>query len=71
MLDADKCLQELLDTVRQKQEFTFDEYKALLNLQCGVDQVLIQNGSVAQASDKKYSSYVIELHGMELEDGDG
>jgi len=41
----------------------------MLNLQCGVDQALVLSGGVAQAADKKYSTYVIELHGMELEDG--
>jgi exocyst complex component 4 len=56
----------LLDTCRQKQEFTFDEYKTILDLQCGVDPT---KGSKAgnQASDRNYSMYVIELHGLELE----
>ncbi|KAI0639631.1 Sec8 exocyst complex component-specific domain-containing protein [Trametes polyzona] len=56
---------ELLDTVRQKQEFTFDEYKAILDLQCGV-QPSLTNGA-AQAADRNYNMYLIELHGLELE----
>ncbi|KAI0720009.1 Sec8 exocyst complex component-specific domain-containing protein [Cerioporus squamosus] len=56
---------ELLDAVRQKQEFTFDEYKAILDLQCGVE--LSRTGGVAQAADRNYNMYLIELHGLELE----
>lgn len=55
----------MLDTVRQKQEFTFDEYKAILDLQCGVQPNLKNNG--AQAADRNYNMYLIELHGLELE----
>ena len=58
-------LQELLDTVRQKQEFTFDEYKAILDLQCGVQPS--PAGGAAQAADRNYNMYLIELHGLELE----
>ncbi|RPD82339.1 hypothetical protein L226DRAFT_541685 [Lentinus tigrinus ALCF2SS1-7] len=56
---------ELLDAVRQKQEFTFDEYKAILDLQCGVEPS--RTGGVAQAADRNYNMYLIELHGLELE----
>ncbi|KAI0361385.1 hypothetical protein OH77DRAFT_1417634 [Trametes cingulata] len=56
---------DMLDTVRQKQEFTFDEYKAILDLQCGV-QPSPTNG-MAQATDRNYNMYLIELHGLELE----
>ncbi|EIW64251.1 exocyst subunit SEC8 [Trametes versicolor FP-101664 SS1] len=56
---------DMLDTVRQKQEFTFDEYKAILDLQCGVQPNLKNNG--AQAADRNYNMYLIELHGLELE----
>ncbi|KAH9857960.1 Sec8 exocyst complex component-specific domain-containing protein [Lenzites betulinus] len=56
---------DMLDTVRQKQEFTFDEYKAILDLQCGV-QPSHTNGA-AQAADRNYNMYLIELHGLELE----
>ena len=57
--------QDLLEAVRQKQEFTFDEYKAILDLQCGV-QPSATNGA-AQAADRNYNMYLIELHGLELE----
>ncbi|KAI0801047.1 Sec8 exocyst complex component-specific domain-containing protein [Fomes fomentarius] len=56
---------EMLDSVRRKQEFTFDEYKAILDLQCGVE--LSRTGGVAQAADRNYNMYLIELHGLELE----
>ncbi|TBU63725.1 Sec8 exocyst complex component-specific domain-containing protein [Dichomitus squalens] len=56
---------ELLETVRQKQEFTFDEYKAILDLQCGVQPSAA--GGAAQAADRNYNMYLIELHGLELE----
>lgn len=51
--------------VRKKQEFTFDEYKAILDLQCGVE--LSRASGVAQAADRNYNMYLIELHGLELE----
>ena len=38
----------------------------MLNLQCGVDQTKGQAG-ISQASDRNYNSYIIELHGLELE----
>ncbi|KAI0778405.1 Sec8 exocyst complex component-specific domain-containing protein [Trametes elegans] len=56
---------DLLEAVRQKQEFTFDEYKAILDLQCGV-QPSATNGA-AQAADRNYNMYLIELQGLELE----
>ena len=59
--------QNMLDRVRQKQVFSFDEYKVMLDLQCGVDPTLGEK-SASQALDRNYSMYVIELHGMELED---
>jgi len=67
----EKGPQALLDNVRKERAFSFEEYKAMLNLQCGVDQSIVQSGGVAQAADKKYGSYVIELHGMELDGVDG
>lgn len=54
----------MLDSIRQKQIFSFDEYKTMLDLQCGV----AQGGSGAtKANDRNYSMYVIDLHGLELE----
>ncbi|KAG2350162.1 hypothetical protein BDR05DRAFT_978965 [Suillus weaverae] len=58
--------QGLLDSIRQHQNFTFDEYKTILNLQCGVDQSIGEAG-VAKATDQNYSMYLIDLHGLELE----
>ncbi|KAG1768897.1 hypothetical protein EV702DRAFT_712292 [Suillus placidus] len=52
--------QGLLDSIRQHQNFTFDEYKTILNLQCGVDQSIGEAG-VAKATDHNYSMYRLEL----------
>jgi exocyst complex component 4 len=56
----------MLDSIRKKQLFSFDEYKTMLDLQCGVNQ---RQGEpdAAQATDRNYSMYVIDLHGLELE----
>jgi exocyst complex component 4 len=55
----------MLDGIRQKQVFSFDEYQVMLNLQCGVNQADGDEG--ARATDRNYSMYVIDLHGLELE----
>lgn len=56
----------MLDSIRREKRFRFEEYQALLKLQCGVDQTLREADS-NQATDRKYSTYVIDLHGLELE----
>jgi len=38
----------------------------MLNLKCGVDQSR-KDRSGAQANDKNYSMYIIDLHGLEME----
>ncbi|KAF8913032.1 exocyst complex component sec8 [Gymnopilus junonius] len=58
--------QEMLDGIRQRQEFTFDEYQVMLNLQCGVDPA----NSEVKPTDRNYSMYVIDLHGMEMDKSD-
>ncbi|KAH9937245.1 Sec8 exocyst complex component-specific domain-containing protein [Fomitopsis serialis] len=60
--------QDMLDSIRKKQEFSFDEYKVMLDLQCGVDPTNSEQ-SAAQATNRSYSLYVIDLHGLELQDG--
>ncbi|KAI0048336.1 hypothetical protein FA95DRAFT_1558105 [Auriscalpium vulgare] len=57
----------MLDSIRTQQVFSFDEYKVMLNLQCGFDQSQGEK-SASQATDRNYSMYVIDLHGLELED---
>ncbi|KZT30767.1 hypothetical protein NEOLEDRAFT_1159877 [Neolentinus lepideus HHB14362 ss-1] len=57
---------DMLNSVRQKQSYSFDEYKTMLGLQCGVDPSMGEAG-VAKATDRNYSMYVIDLHGLELE----
>lgn len=61
--------QEMLETIRQKQCFTFDEYQTMLNLQCGVDPAEGESG-IAKATDRNYGMYVIELHGLEINSSD-
>jgi len=56
----------MLDRIRREQVFTLDEYKVMLDLQCGVDPVL-GDKSMSQARDRNYNMYVIDLHGLELE----
>jgi exocyst complex component 4 len=56
----------MLESVRTKQIFTFDEYQSMLNLQCGVDPTMGDAGAQA-ATDRNYSLYMIDLHGLEME----
>lgn len=58
----------MIDSIRQKNLFSFDEYKTMLDLQCGVDPTVA--GGAAQATDRNYNMYVIDLHGLELEQSD-
>lgn len=62
--------QALLAAARERPEFAFEEYEAMLALQCGVDIEAGADGA-QRAVDRNYSSYVIELHGMEMDMGKG
>ena len=55
----------MLDGIRQKQYFSFDEYQVMLDLQCGVNST--SERGAQQATDRNYSMYVIDLHGLEME----
>ncbi|KAI9513074.1 Sec8 exocyst complex component-specific domain-containing protein [Russula earlei] len=57
---------DMLDLIRKEQTFAFEQYEVMLNLQCGVDQSR-KDRSGAQARDKNYSMYIIDLHGLEME----
>ncbi|KAH9996469.1 Sec8 exocyst complex component-specific domain-containing protein [Russula vinacea] len=57
---------DMLALIRKQLTFTFDQYEVMLNLQCGVDQSR-KDRSGAQAVDKNYSMYIIDLHGLEME----
>ena len=57
----------MLDGIRKRQSFTFDEYQTMLNLQCGVDP---SRPNESRATDRNYSLYVIDLHGLEMEKSD-
>lgn len=52
----------MLAGIRKRQEFTFDEYQIMLNFQCGVEE------GKKDPMDRNYSMYMIDLHGLELED---
>lgn len=57
----------MLDRIREKQIFNFDEYKTMLSFQCGVNP-LEGDAGVVKATDRKYNMYVIELHGLVMDD---
>ncbi|KAF9076098.1 Sec8 exocyst complex component-specific domain-containing protein [Rhodocollybia butyracea] len=48
--------EHMLQGIKQLQEFSFDDYQTMLALQCA-----------SQATDRDYGMYVIELHGLEIE----
>jgi exocyst complex component 4 len=54
---------ELLESIRRGQEFTFDEYRTMLSLQCNVDESKGGSG-IAGATDRSYSMYIIDLHSI-------
>lgn len=56
----------MLEGIRAKQEFSFDEYQTMLMLQCGIDPAQGDAG-IGTATDRNYSAYVIDLHGLELD----
>jgi len=58
----------MLDGARKKHFFNFAEYQTMLNLQCGVD--LSDVATAGKATDRNYSSYVVELHGLEMDKSD-
>jgi len=58
---------EMLKSIKAKPQFTFEEYRSMLNFQCGVDQSLGEAGA-AQATDRDYNMYLIELHSLAIGD---
>jgi exocyst complex component 4 len=57
---------DMLASIHKQRAFTIGQYEVMLNLQCGVDQSQ-KDHSGAQATDKNYSMYIIDLHGLEME----
>ncbi|KAJ7786127.1 exocyst complex component sec8 [Mycena metata] len=57
--------QDMLDSIRKKQVFTFEEYSTMLGLQCKV----LPGEEGAKGADRNFSMYVIDLHGLEIESG--
>ncbi|QRV97223.1 exocyst complex component Sec8 [Ceratobasidium sp. AG-Ba] len=62
----------MLEHIKDKQSFGFEEYKSMLNLQCGVDQALAESNQLSaaasQASVREYNDYLIELHALAIDD---
>ena len=58
----------MLDGVRKKHFFKFDEYQTMLNFQCGVDPS--DAATAGKATDRDYSSYIVDLHGLEMNKSD-
>ncbi|KAL5639427.1 hypothetical protein ACGC1H_006810 [Rhizoctonia solani] len=62
----------MLERIRNNQVFGFEEYRSMLNLQCGVDQALADHarlsGAPHQTSDREYNDYLIELHAHAIND---
>ena len=56
----------MIEGIKVKQEFAFEEYHVMLKLICGVDQ-RIPNAGPAQAADRSYGMHVIELQQLEME----
>lgn len=64
----------MIESIRKKQiSFDFEDYKSLLNLQCGIDQSSKDDPSDGPASatgDKSrllYNNYLIELFTLDVE----
>lgn len=60
----------MLNSIKQQQEFSFDDYQIMLALQCGVVDLNPsdpRHSLATQATDRNYSMYVIDLHGLEIE----
>ena len=55
--------QTMLSLIRQKQEFSFEEYRTMLSLQCGVNESKGEAG-VAEATNRSFSMYMIDLHSI-------
>ncbi|KAF5385527.1 hypothetical protein D9757_005437 [Collybiopsis confluens] len=60
---------DMLQGIQKRQEFSFDDYQTMLALQCGVDPNPTdpRQSMASQATDRNYSMYVIDLHGLEIE----
>lgn len=57
----------MLASIKRRPQFTLDDYKSMLNFQCGVDQAGGEQ-SISNASDTNYNSYVTELHALAIEE---
>lgn len=55
----------MLDTVREKPQFTFDEYKAILCLQSGVDQSV---GDEDLGATSEYRLHLFDLERLTISD---
>lgn len=58
----------MLDGAQKRHFFKFDEYLTMLNFQCGVEPG--DAATAGKATNRDYSSYVIELHGLDIDKSD-
>ncbi|KAG8889462.1 hypothetical protein FRB98_004147 [Tulasnella sp. 332] len=56
--------EQLLESAKRQPLFSFNQYKSMLCLQCGVDQT---NGD-AVLTNKELNAHLIELHGLVVDD---
>lgn len=57
----------MLKSIKEKPMFTFEEYRSMLNFQCGVDQSIRDLASF-QAKDPGYNTYLGQLHELAVGD---
>jgi len=55
---------QMLDAIRRQPEFSFEEYKSMLNFQCGVDQTMSDPG----LGSSDFNLYLIDLHALAMDD---
>ena len=58
----------MINNIRQQRldtEYSFEALLAMLNFQCGDDGTAGEKGAAA-ATNRNYSMYLIDLHGLEL-----
>lgn len=56
----------MIEQVKQKSKFSFEEYRSMLNLQCGIDQSLGDRAS----GGSDYNIYLMELHALAIDEMD-
>lgn len=58
---------DMLKSIKEKPLFTFEEYRSMLNFQCGVDQSIRDPANI-QPKDPAYNTYISQLHELAIGD---